>query len=198
MIDIAIATEDELSEAVLLRLIRDIRVPHRVTHRLRKNGNGYLRSKMDNWRQMAAHQVMVVLTDLDNANCLLAFRNEWLGHVEPPEKMLFRIAVREVEAWLLADRVAMRQLIGTRGVLPRAPDELADPKQVLLKLASAAPRLVRDDLVRRVDGNLLQGLGYNAHLVSWVNATWCPVRAIELSPSLERARLRLQMATGDV
>lgn len=53
MTPIAIATEDELSEAVALRLVAELPEPCCVTHRLRKNGFGYLRSKMDSWRQMA-------------------------------------------------------------------------------------------------------------------------------------------------
>jgi len=39
------------------------------------------------------------------------------------------------ESWLLADHDAMRKLIGPRGAAPQHPDELAQPKQHLLRLA---------------------------------------------------------------
>lgn len=195
MTPIAIATEDQLSEAIALRLIADIPTPHFIQIKLGKTGNGYLKSKMSSWCQMAQHQVMLVLTDLDRANCLVEFRDQWLG-AEPPPNLLLRIAVREVESWVLADHVAMRELIGAKGVLPAAPDELADPKQSLLKLAKSAPKQVRQDLLKTIEGKLAQGLGYNARLTAWVNSEWSPQRAAERSPSLARARLRLNEVVG--
>ena len=190
MTPIAIATEDQLSEAIALRLIAEISTPHFVQHKLGRRGNGYLKSKMGSWYQMAQQQVMVVLTDLDRANCLVEFRDHWLAS-EPPDSLLLRIAVREVESWVLADHVAMRELIGAKGVLPVAPDELPDPKQALLRLAKGAPKQVRNDLLKTIDGHLSPGLGYNARLSEWVNSVWNPQRAAVRSPSLARARLRL-------
>lgn len=190
MTPIAIATEDQLSEAIALRLIADIPTPHVVQLKLGKTGNGYLKSKMNSWYQMAQHQVMLVLTDLDRANCLVEFRDQWLV-TAPPKNLLLRIAVREVESWVLADHIAMRTLIGGKGVLPAAPDDLVDPKQSLLKLAKSAPKQVREDLLKTIDDNLAQGLGYNARLTAWISSEWSPQRAAERSPSLARARLRL-------
>jgi hypothetical protein len=194
MIPISVATEDELSEAIALRLISELKRPHRVIHKLGRKGNGYLRTKMDSWCQMAEHQVMMVLTDLDRSNCLVEFRDKWLAHRPLPPSLVFRIAVREVESWALADHQAMRELVGKKGVLPTAPDELPDPKQALLGLGSTAPKSVRDDLIKSNDGQLRQGLGYNARLTHWINTVWCPERAAERSPSLARARIRLQEA----
>lgn len=194
MIPIAVATEDELSEAIALRLISEVQLPHEVTYKLRRGGFGYLRSKMDSWCRMAEHQVMMVLTDLDRANCLVEFRDEWLAGRPLPASMIFRIAVREVESWILADHQAMRELIGNKGVLPAQPDKLNDPKQALLGLGKTAPKSVRDDLIRTIEGQLRQGVGYNARLTHWINTAWSPERAAERSPSLARARIRIQEA----
>jgi hypothetical protein len=195
MTPIAIATEDQLSEAIALRLISEIPTPYFIQHRLGRSGNGYLRSRMGSWYQMAQQQVMLVLTDLDRANCLVEFRDQWLAGA-PPTNLLFRIAVREVESWVLADHVAMRVLVGAKGVLPAAPDELADPKQSLLQLAKSAPKQIRQDLLKATDGSLAQGLGYNARLTALVNSEWSPQRAAERSPSLARTRLRLTEVVG--
>lgn len=196
MTPIALATEDQLSEAIALRLISEVTTPYQITHKLRKGGFGYLRSKMDSWRQMAEHQVMMVLTDLDRADCLVEFRDQWLNTRQPPASLMLRVAVREVESWVLADHAAMRILIGAKGVLPVAPDLLVDPKQVLLRLAKSAPKDVRQDLLKTIDGNLSPGLGYNACLTEWVNSTWSPQRAADRSPSLARTRLRLSQVVG--
>ncbi len=195
MIPIAIATEDSLSEAIVLRLLSEIASPYIIHHKLGGRGNGYLRSKMGNWCQMASQQVMFVLTDLDRAGCLVDFRRQWLT-CEPPVNLVFRIAVREVESWVLADHVAMRSLIGKNGVLPDSPDDLHDPKRSLLMLAKGAPRDIRADLVNMIDGCLKQGLGYNTRLIAWVSTEWSPQRAAERSPSLARTQRRLNEAVS--
>lgn len=195
MIPIAVATEDELSEAVALRLIAELKQALRVTHTLRKGGFGYLRSRMDSWCQMAQHQIMLVLTDLDRANCVVEFRKQWLAGRSAPDSLVFRVAVREVEAWVLADHIAMRELVGRKGVLPGDPDALPDPKQTLMGFAKNAPKTIRDDLIQIRDGQLSQGLGYNTRLKHWIDTAWSPARAAERSPSLARARTRLKEAT---
>lgn len=196
MIQIAVATEDELSEAIALRLISELQRPLHVTHKLRRGGFGYLRSKMDSWSKMAEHQIMFVLTDLDRANCLVEFRDQWQGGRPLPASLVFRIAVKEVESWALADHQAMRELVGRKGVLPTEPDALPDPKQAMLGLGKTAPKSVRDDLIKTIDGQLRQGVGYNALLTHWINTVWSPERAAERSPSLARARVRLREAAA--
>lgn len=190
MMAIALATEDVLSESIGLRLLSEL--PSPVTPLLlRKGGFGYLRSKMDSWRQLARRQVVLILTDLDQIQCPSALRADWLGNTPHPPNLLLRVAVREVESWILADHVAMRKLIGHKGTLPPQPDSLADPKQHLLTLAKLAPRQIYQDLVKEAGAKASQGIGYNSRLTAWVQTEWCPERASERSPSLQRARKRL-------
>ena len=194
MTDVALATEDELSEAVGLKLLSE---HHALTATkallLRRNGYGYLRSRMPNWRQMAGRQIVVVITDLDRIACPLALLDDWLGAGRPcPRNLLLRVAVHEIESWLLADHAGMRNLLGKRGRLPERPDELADPKQTLLSLAQKAPRPVKVDLIAEIGAVAQQGLGYNRRLVDWVHAEWSPQRASVKSPSLSRARRALR------
>ena len=145
---IALATEDELSEAIGLRLIAESPFHEADVLPLRRNGSGYLKSKVESWRQLAGQQVVLLLTDLDQIDCPVALRNEWLGTRPVPDRLLLRIAVREIESWVLADHDAMRKLIGDRGKLPPAPDELGDPKAFLLNMVRKyAPRDVKQDLL---------------------------------------------------
>ena len=193
---VVLATEDALSEAVGLRLLREhdilVRTPPTL---VRKNGAGYLRARMDRWKQIAARQIVLLITDLDDVPCPLQLRADWLGTNRPClANLLFRIAEREVEAWLLADHQAMTQLMGKKVKLPDAPDALPDPKQFLLKQAKNAPRAVREDLLAAQGAIARQGLGYNTRLTAWVEKEWSPQRAAERSPSLARARRALQKA----
>ena len=95
---IALATEDELSEAIGLRLIAESPFHEADVMTLRRNGSGYLKSKVDSWRQLAGQKVVLLLTDLDQIDCPVALRNEWLGTRPVPDRLLLRIAVREIES----------------------------------------------------------------------------------------------------
>ena len=192
---IALATEDELSEAIGLRLIAESPFHEADVLPLRRNGSGYLKSKVESWRQLAGQQVVLLLTDLDQIDCPVALRNEWLGTRPVPDRLLLRIAVREIESWVLADHDAMRKLIGDRGKLPPAPDELGDPKAFLLNMVRKyAPRDVKQDLLAERGAMASQGLGYNRRLVAWGKSDWSPDRAAARSPSLLRARQALRDA----
>lgn len=96
---------------------------------------------------------------------------------------------------MLADHDAMRKLIGDRGKLPPAPDELSDPKAFLLNMVRKyAPRDVKQDLLAERGAMASQGVGYNHRLVTWVKSYWSPDRAAVRSPSLLRARQALRDA----
>lgn len=191
MISIALATEDELSEEVGLRLAEEVGLT--VHERLRRGGSGYLKSRVINFCRMAEHIPVLMLTDLDQVPCAPALISDWFGQKAKPPGFLFRVAVREIESWLLADHVAMSRFLGPRvSVLPDHPDRLNDPKQALLLLARNADREVRADLVSEKGSIASQGLGYNARLCTLVRQRWSPILAAERSPSLARTRLRLR------
>jgi len=195
---LSLVTEDVLSEAVGLQLLGEVGIPAQDVQLLGRSGFGYLRSKVANWKELAMRRYVLLLTDLDQLACPVAMRQDWLGSDPIPPKLWMRIAVREVESWLLADHEGMRQLIGSTGKLPPAPDELPDPKAHLLRLAKQAPRRVRQDLVKEKGAMASQGIGYNALLCEWVRTAWCAERAAERSPSLARTRLRLQHLRQDI
>lgn len=194
---IALATEDALSEAVGKRLLIDAGYHIEPSPILRKNGFGYLRSKMDSWCEMAKRKPVLLLTDLDTAACPIGLRTVWIGKRKPTENLVLRIAVREIEAWLLADHQALRTLIGHRGTLPPDPDSLPDPKQFLLRLVEKqASREIREELVANAGAIASQGMGYNSRLSHLVATVWDPERAGTRSKSLQRARHRIAELIG--
>jgi hypothetical protein len=197
MNEIDLATEDELSEAVAIRLIREIPgvSPGLL---LRKNGNSYLRSRLRSFCEMARHRPIMVLTDLDRTTCPAVLIKVWLSRLRKPEQLLLRVAVREVESWLLADAEGIGGLLG-RDISSRLPgqiDIVDNPKKLLLHLAGRAPRHIRNDLCVPLGAVAGQGLGYNSRLCNFVRQTWDPTRAAERSRSLRRTRHRLLEALG--
>ncbi|RTQ36871.1 DUF4276 family protein [Variovorax gossypii] len=188
---LVLATEDELSETVGLCLAAEAGLE--VGQQLRRGGFGYLKSRLRNFCEIALHQPVFLLTDLDRTKCGSTLVDKWMGDLERPENFVFRVAVREIESWLLADHDAIRSLLGGRvGRLPSDPDSLPDPKQALLALAARAPRDIRDDLVATEGALASQGLGYNARLCHMVRQNWQPARAADRSASLAKARMRLK------
>lgn len=192
MVLIHAATEDELSESVACRLIRDCIPDSSVGFRLRKGGVGYLRSSFSKFCQMANREYVLLLSDLDRGQCAPNLIADWLAGRALPVKLLFRVPVREIEAWLLADRAGMASLFEvSEASLPTNPDDLLDPKQALLHAARRATRLIRSDLLRTRGTVSSQGLGYNRVLTSFVENGWDPNRARLNSPSLDRTMERL-------
>jgi hypothetical protein len=147
---------------------------------------------------MARHNPVLLITDLDTNICPVALRKVWLGRQAHPPGLLLRVAVREIEAWLLADHGAMTSLLGqqAKSRLPDAPDSLHDPKDFLLDWARRASRDVRLDLRAEEGAVARQGLGYNYRLCDMVRKSWRPDRAAQRSPSLRRTIDRIsELAT---
>lgn len=192
MRSLALATEDELSEAVGLKLVDTLEADLAVSLKFRRNGFGYLKSKMRNFCELARRMPVLLLTDLDTARCPMTLIKDWSRNDTVPSGLVFRVAVRQVESWLLADRESMADLLGVNmRQLPASPENLADAKRFLLQLANKAPRSVRDELLASKGAAARQGLGYNALLSDFVRLKWNPDRAATRSDSLKRARRRL-------
>ncbi len=187
-----LATEDALSEAIGLRLMQEVPglQPGLL---LRRGGSGYLRSRLKAFCEMARHRPLLVITDLDTARCPADLRSRWLGKLRQPAALLIRVAVTEVEAWLLADHVSMTAFLGQNAArhLPDEPDLVTNPKSLLLDLARRAPRDVRSDLCATAGAIARQGVAYNARLCGFVQDNWDPQRAASKSMSLQRCRHRL-------
>jgi hypothetical protein len=187
-IPIYLAVEDDLSERVLRRLLRERPVDYAVGTVFKRGGFGYLRTKSPAFNNLAKACPVLLLTDLDECPCAPDLLQDWLP--QPKHKdFLLRIAVREIEAWVLAAEDAFGQFLGMRRqCVVSAPEALRWPKTELLKLASTCPRReLRDSLVRReTNGNLKQGPAYNSTLGSYVDRAWLPDVAATKCPSLKR------------
>jgi hypothetical protein len=107
--------------------------------------------------------------------------------------MCFRVAVHEVEAWLLADRQQMARFLGVNPAkIPQTPDSLGDPKRTLVNLARDSPRRdLREDMVPRPNSGRWEGPAYASRLIEFVHRFWRPSAAESRSESLRRCRLAL-------
>ena len=132
------AVEGLVDEAVLRRLIADEGASLAYTHG--KNGKAVIRRDLNGYNQAAYHSPWVVLIDLDHdEDCAPPVRAKWLPN--PAPHIRFRIAVRQVEAWLLADRERIAKFLSvSQSQVPPQPETLPNPKETLVNLARGSRR----------------------------------------------------------
>jgi len=130
-----------------------------------------------------------MLTDLDRAECPPMLLSEWFREAPRHPNLLFRIAVREVESWLLAHRSAFAHFMRISESLIRSDVEAVDdPKEYLINLATKSRRrAIREDVVPLPRSTSRQGPNYNGRLIEYVETAWDPRVAMMLSASLARA-----------
>jgi hypothetical protein len=142
------------------------------------------------YNQAAKYSPWIVLMDLDHrAPCPPELVSRVLPTPEP--LMCLRVAVRQVESWLLADRDRMAPFLGVRpGRIPDDPDSLDNAKQTMVQLAAVSSRSsVREEMVPRPGSGRQTGPAYAGQLIEFVRsqALWRPRVAAEKSDSLRRA-----------
>jgi len=184
------AVEGPVDEVVLGRVVRESGGVLGVVYG--RNGKAHLRQRIYGYNNAAAHYPWIVLVDLDNdAECAPPLREKWLP--KPAQHMCFRIAVREVETWLLADREAIARFLGV-GLLaiPDSPELLYDPKQMMVTLAGRSRRRnIREDMVPRRGSGRKVGPAYTSRLIEFAGNLWTPSTAALNSDSLRRCLARI-------
>jgi hypothetical protein len=196
VIPVDIAVEDALSETVVRRLLAYADRGYAVGVAYGRRGYGYLRGTIRGWNRAARGKPFIVLTDLDRHPCPTALIQEWLPEPQSPN-LLLRIAVREVEAWLLADRANLAKYLSISPTrMPVEPDSLNDTKASLVDLAARSrSREVRTGIAPKRGSTAKQGPDYNASLSDFARSKWDIDAAQESSPSLARTVVRLETFT---
>ena len=159
-------------------------------------GYGNLKKKAANFFKMAErNNDILIITDLDREACPPELINKWFfpdsRSTSLPQRLFFRVAVKEVESWLMADRTALSEHLGiSKANFPTKPDELYDPKQFLLSviLKKGRKKRVREMLP---GPSTHIGPSYNSMLRDFIHDLWSPERASLNSPSLKRTIKRL-------
>lgn len=183
---VSAAVEGLVDEAVVRRLIEHAGgVPGPVYG---KNGKSALQKSIRGFNQAAQRQPWIVLVDLDREHeCAPPLREEWVPVAAP--HLCFRVAVRAIEAWLLADHETLARFLRiARDRIPREPESLPDPKRALVDLARASRlRAMREDVVPRTGSGRAVGPAYTSRFIEYVQSDWRPDAAAQRSESLGRA-----------
>ena len=190
--NVILAVEDELSESISTRILGHFDIGIRYT--IRGKGNVSLRQKAPELNRSANGTAIFLLTDLDSPrDCPPGLVRSWIrGALDP--RFFFRVAVMEVESWIMADRAGFANFLSIPlHRIPSPTDDILNPKEFLLSLARRSKKkTVREALVPAQDATLSIGNEYNTLLSEFVRDHWDLERAASVSPSLKRTVDRIR------
>lgn len=192
MIYINLAYEDDLSEAVMSKLLLHFGDKFCTLNTYSGHGFGYLKSNIRGFNQASLVSPFFILTDLDTYKCPPELIDDWINF-EQNSNLIFRIAVHEVEAWLLSDIKGMAAFLKVSAAnFPREPEKEADPKKTLIQLArKSRVRRIKEDILP-INPNASIGPNYNGCLSEFVFNYWNVDDASKKSKSLSKALYSLE------
>ena len=185
--------EGLIDEAVAWKLAKHC--GHQIGTAYGKRGVSYLRGKVEGFNVRASQgKPTLVLVDFMDTRleCPAAVVRQWLP--QRSSEMLFRVVVREVESWLLADRSSIADYLRVSpNLVPLSPEALEDPKRSLVNLARRCRRRqLREALVPAPGLSSTVGPGYTAAVEEYVHRYWDIEAARRNAPSLDRCVHRLR------
>ncbi len=149
-----------------------------------------LLSKINGHNYAAEYSPWAILIDLDtDAPCAPSFVATHLPN--PASFMCFRVAVHEIESWLMADAEHLAKFLKISvGKIPTHPDGIPDPKRIMVDLAQHSnSRDIREDMVPKPKSGRKTGPAYVSRLIEFLNHPkygWRPDIAAKNSDSLAR------------
>lgn len=185
---IGLLVEGILDEAVGRRIIQE--AGGRVSAVYGKRGAGYIENKIAGFNNMAQGMPLLALVDLMDTQieCPVTVVERWIPSRQ--KQMIFRVVVREIESWLIADSVNLASFLRVaRKRIPNNPEGLDDPKRKLINIARGSRSTeIQRLLVPPQDSTATEGIGYTSKLQQFVYNQWDPEAASQRAPSLHRCR----------
>lgn len=188
---INLAVEGILDEAVAVRLARAAGFTPR--HPVIAKGKSNLDRKLPAFNHAAKGSPWLVIRDLDrDETCASTLAGKLLR--APNSWMCFRVAVPQIESWLLADRQRFAEFFRVRPALvPERPDESDHAKRSTLDaLAQSTNKTVRGDMLPRRGSGGREGSLYCSRMIEFAREAWRPEEAAKHSASLDRALRALE------
>jgi hypothetical protein len=192
-IPIHLAVEDSLSEIMLRVLLKQSGRNYAVGAVYGGSGFGYLKKMTPGFNRAARGTPFLLLTDLDRTECPPRLIEEWLGVAAHPN-FLFRVAVREVESWVIAHKKGLARFFGLPvATIPDNPDQLETSERGTNKTGRP---IKTSNYSRRhcssPGSHRSQGAGYNSRLGEFIKYPMACSEAANASPSLDRTIRRIR------
>ena len=183
-IPINIVCEDDCSEATIKKIIA-MRSDLEIGTIYKKRGRNYIQENINFFNEVAEVTPYIVFSDLDFDTCAPNLIRTWLRK-KKHDNLLFRIAVPEVEAWLIADTQNFSRYFEVPKQEIRQDVELLyDAKKYLFHIIGKhCKKDIQNDILPK--GTSTVGKGYNKRMLIYISRYWNPMNAKENSDSLDR------------
>ncbi len=189
--NVILAVEDRLSDAVATKILEKFGAD--IVERIGFQGKSHLERKTPEFNRASNNITVFMLTDLDTPrDCPPGLIQSWIkGPINP--RFFFRVAIMEVESWVMADRIGFATFLSIPSHrIPSPTDDILNPKEFLLSLARRSKKkAVREALLPAQGATRSVGNEYNTLLSEFVQKHWNLERAATASPSLKRTLDRL-------
>lgn len=188
---INLIVEGEIDEVIAHKIVGGL--GHQIGVSYGKKGAGYIKNKIQDFNKSAQNICYLALVDFMDTKCSCPPEviSTWLPYKN--NLMIFRIVVREVESWILADRENLSKFLNISiELITEKPEEEQNPKQTLVNLARKSHSAkMRSALVPEQGSTAQVGKLYNSELKRFVNEYWKAENARQNSPSLSKCLTRL-------
>jgi hypothetical protein len=180
--------EDELTHQVMLKIYESFKGFFSECRTIPCHGKGKIQKQIKAYNIAAQYGYYFVITDLDNEyDCAVSLIKSWLPF-QSSGQLLFRVAVHEVESWLLADRENFAAFFSiNQDLIPLEPDNEKDPKHKVILLAKKSKKREIREAIVPIDDYANIGPGYNSQFQRFIQNSWNIDIARKNSPSLDKA-----------
>lgn len=201
--NVYIAFEDEVTQRVIQRLLRDYAPKASVIKQMPSRGSE-LKAKIKELNNLSAHAPVILLADADD-KCAPAAKNDLLKGIEKNNDFIINIAYDEAETWLMADRKNFAafmhvdvSLIPTpqmnkRGGRNALVETDYGVKSSFYLTHKIAPQSTSDEIKKSIaaQGKSCKGPEYNSGIKPFIDI-WDVAVAAKNSDSLQRMIKRLK------
>jgi len=192
MATINLLVEGEIDEIVARKLV--FAVGHQAGVCYGKKGSGYIKNKIRDFNKSAQNICYLALVDFMDTDCICPSEvvSTWLPYKN--DLMFFRVVVREIESWIMADRKNIAHFLNVSiEKIPLNPENEDDPKQKLVNIArgSRSSKII-SELVPEQNSTAQVGKLYTSEIKRFISDIWDANSARINSPSLDKCLKRLE------
>lgn len=193
MKSINIITEDRLGEELARKIIHEVGGFNILLSDHLGGERNVIRNLEKYNKASKNNSPFFILIDLDHEVCPITKIQKTITFEKDP-RFIYRIAVREAESWLMADRENFANLFNkTSSIIPYNADEIKHPKEFLLNIIEKhASRHLKNDMLPSKKSTAKIGPEYNSILCNFIFYTWNIRNAMDHSESLKKTVLALE------
>ena len=195
MTSIHVVSEDSLSECVATKIVK-LYLKNHIPYPIHTGGGkSKILRRILQYNKSAKHLHFFIIIDLDREQCLAHFIKNCFKNQPLKKGMIFRVAVREIESWILADINGFYNYFTIpKQKLSSNPDKLNKPKQHLVNIIDqyCKKRTYKENIIPYKNSNAIVGPGYNSEMIKFIHNSWNVERARKNSESLNRCIMALK------